>query len=650
MSTLATDRIGIPVTQSGDIYISTTEWNKFDLPPLSDNELSIVLENSRSESQGLFRFGGQILEVTIVVTQDHETFAVFSPSGTAPANENISSGLQRSIQIYWSNVIKNVSHSEYILPDQQIDISCDFVSPNLSVRRGEAFEQLDWRELSRRQRVLLVGQAGAGKTTLLRHWVLHETRKLASAEGDHVPIYVALRSWEPRISIEAFVEQKFSECGGQGLVDEFPILAHRGAIALVLDGFDEISSPHREKMSESLGHFLSKYNKSKLIISTRYGAEPDHLEHFVRMELGPLNYGQIKELIYHKLYGDATWWEFTARLTSERKLAEIAANPLALTLLIARFRRNEFGPSLISEALTAIFDAFVDEWDAVRGVTRRSEISFSAARKRSALHLLASYVSENKTVEFTSKDVEQQLNMIFYEAPSIQILKYLEESTSIIECVENDKWRFRHSLIREFLSAVHWLDKLSSSIDSIVHTIVNAPTGSVVRRFRFLSGLASDATNLFHKVLESGNASKVNSAIVLAQALTQRLAISPSMVRSCGELIEDGLAAALEGCRIETDLTEQPQFDTRQAKLVWQIKIISNSIDADLEKWLTNLESLLSSLHKMQEGSGRQGLLPILKNNEQRNLSVLAGLLECGGMLVIERRGGNAILLSIFDQ
>lgn len=636
-----TDIYCYPVEQAGDVYIISSDWLRSDLPAISIKSLPEILGNAFQSSRGKVIYGGEPHEAYIYAGDENECYAVLSFSSD-PAHELIS---EKNSKAYFRSLREQCAFSEFVLPEQRATIEHDFVAPNLINWSSDGPKRCEWRKLRTTNRTIIIGSAGAGKTTLLRMLMLEEAKRDVPGNERIFPVYVPLRKMRRGSSIEECALKEFRNLGGIDLAVDFKTLAESGKIILILDGFDEIHPDIRDLAGDSLKSFIEKYESTGIILSTRWGVEPDETANFNKIEIAPFGTEQMREIAYHKLYDTGQSRQFSSKLFSEKQLRKVAGNPLILTLLIARYIRNEFTPFYVSEALSAICEVLLDEWDAVRGIVR-SNTSYSLKRKTSVLSALAAHLTEVKKDEFTVQEVTVKLEKVISGVPTIEILKHLQASTSMISTMNEETWRFRNSYMQEFLSSVHWLDRLTSEVGELISEVVLRPSEMLIRRFRLLIGLASDASNPVNRFLEQSKDGSLDTAHAISEAMTQRIVINPSVSKDYSEYIAAILERFFSSGALDFEVnTSESDPNTS----IWSLKIFGSQKQngkSDVNKFVI----LLETLHRTREGSASTFLKSRLNNSRLETIKHLAKLLDCEGDFSLNYISHSTVEISVIEQ
>ena len=274
--------------------------------------------------------------------------------------------------------------SEGILPEQRAHILGGFVEPRLALTKGEP-SLIPWGELREQNYLLVSGAPGSGKTTLLRHWLLWHADRTRRGDATVLPLCVSLRHFTSSDTMESSLRREAVEMGAPWLGRDLRAYARRGMLAVAFDGLDEVPAEYRNLAMRSISEFTRSFPYCRYLVTTRpqVGIQLD--VGLLRADLLPLDRSRCRQLAYHRLYETKSWKTFTAKVEAEPALDWVVGNPLALSLIIARFLRHEITPSYVTEIIAGVVDMFVDGWDASRGVVRTKNRNLSPAEKRKIL-------------------------------------------------------------------------------------------------------------------------------------------------------------------------------------------------------------------------------------------------------------------------
>jgi hypothetical protein len=623
----------IPVELSGDVYVVSRDWLRSGLEYPERRRLEALIGKTYSTARGRVVEGTQSFDATIYVPEGEVLgFAVLDD--TLPVLGSILHEFDSlELNVYLNSLMDRCLHTEYILPKQRSHLETDFVLPNLRCP-DEGDREMGWEELQTSPRMLVVGAAGSGKTTLLRRLMLIELKRFNPGESA-LPVYVSLRRWDPEQSLTTYIQREIAELNGAKFAVNFNELAILGRVSVALDGFDEIPSEARPRAREGLRVFFDSYPKCRAIMTVRWGVEPD-VSYFQRVEVRPMDFSQIRELTYHKLWSEKSWESFVGQLAAEPDVLQLARNPLILTLLIARFARNEVKPSFLNEVLDLTAQALMDEWDALRGIVRWQSGGLSSYRKAAYLRVIATHLAENEQQSFTVEEIAESLGRVSQDVSAGVLVDRLQESTGLICKLDENRWAFTHRIFYEYFSTMHWMARLKTAVQSIIEQLLQHPDWDVIQRYRLLGGLASDTTDLFSETFGARPEHSLGIARALTEAMTQRLTVDPQVLVSYGSYIRDTLERYLSNVRAPA---EGPPASSGSF-----LRLEFGQIRARGETDL--LAQLFEAMHRVRGGSGAESLAAALSESPMIIVRNLAEFIRAEGTFTtnVEEDAGRITL------
>lgn len=240
------------------------------------------------------------------------------------------------------------------------------------------------------QKIVLLGDPGAGKTSLARYLAL----SLADPEGSaarlapfagSLPLLVELKSYEAARSergcqtLLEFLGQ-LARAEGLGLAESLldRYLSHDGRAVAIFDGLDEIFDPaHRAAVTRQIAAFAARYPKVSVVVTSRiigYSRATLTDADFTHATLQDLDTDQIRDFLagwYALALQDrpaeaqARTSRLLAAISESRSIAEMAGNPLMLTILAIIGRHQEL-PRERWKVYDYAATVLVERWDVNR--------------------------------------------------------------------------------------------------------------------------------------------------------------------------------------------------------------------------------------------------------------------------------------------
>ncbi|MEH2135162.1 NACHT domain-containing protein, partial [Nostoc sp.] len=275
------------------------------------------------------------------------------------------------------------------------------------LRESEQVEAIELEELERHKRVyfeqpirsvldvvnkkqdykyiVILGDPGSGKSTLLQFLALNWAESpLDNVISLPIPLLIELRTYMRRREDKEcnnFLEF-FHQCSGaihhlnQLELDK---QLKAGNALVMFDGLDEVFDPgKREDVITDIHRFTNDYPDVQVIVTSRiigYKAQRLLNAEFRHFILQDLDSEQIQDFIYrwHELtFTDAVdkvrkWERLTRGIEASKSIAELAGNPLLLTMM-AILNRNQELPRDRAELYNQASRVLLHQWDVERAL------------------------------------------------------------------------------------------------------------------------------------------------------------------------------------------------------------------------------------------------------------------------------------------
>jgi formylglycine-generating enzyme required for sulfatase activity len=312
--------------------------------------------------------------------------------------------------------------------------------------------------LQRYPRLVIIGDPGCGKTTLISYLGLTYARTMADdkdwvrerlelAEPNHLPILLPLREFGHHL------KEKYPKPGKDGpallldylreyyeaqqisLPEEF-FSKHleNGNAVLLLDGMDEVAEEAlRQRVARLIEAFANRYEKCRYVVTSRevgyegaarIGAEfglakvreftPQEVRQFVRdwtrVVESTLAGSDAEEILRE---ADEQSDKLIRAIDSNPRVADLAVNPLLLTVVALVHRYRAQLPERRSELYEEAVEVLLSHWDAAKGM--ETELVLPGGRlldggdRRSLLEPVAFWLHERRKRELERDDLREIL-------------------------------------------------------------------------------------------------------------------------------------------------------------------------------------------------------------------------------------------------
>lgn len=330
---------------------------------------------------------------------------------------------------------------------EPVPIRETFVSVPLLIRAETVTVE---RLISSSQDAIVTSEAGCGKTTLL-HWIYV---KMLDDPASPVPLLYTLRRPGALKALSQLIdclelEKKASK--------QFK----KSGIALLVDGYDEISQTERKEVSELLMRF-SVCESGNFFLTCRSWYEIYELK-APRYRIQPFSHEQAYQFIlnFSKIYRVGVNPGKLLTELNERGFSSFIGHPLLLTLVcLLKDRANTALPTNSIGLLKRALETLAFRWDLAKGIERSSRSNIDGSERIACLMRVAYAQRHPHYSEQTLFSiVRQHLEFLHRRDVDIRIFLYeLAQFYGLLVPVEDSGWSFVHRTIHDYLAARFWVE------------------------------------------------------------------------------------------------------------------------------------------------------------------------------------------------
>lgn len=259
---------------------------------------------------------------------------------------------------------KYSSIKTFIYRDEKVNFY-DIYYPIKIQNKKKSIEINNFNEIFEKYQYLtIIGNAGSGKSMLTKHIFL------SSAENcKRIPIIIELRNLNNcKETIEEYVTKIITQ---NKISPNYKIterILKEGNFIFLIDGYDEIYSENKKKITTDIENFVDRYNKNVFIVTSRPGANAKSLPRFDNFEVQPLKEIEIHEFIKKQLTLQENdelerkiMYEINKHENDEYR--EYLSSPLLLSMFIFIFNNYPELPKQRSKFYWNVFDTLCSEHD-----------------------------------------------------------------------------------------------------------------------------------------------------------------------------------------------------------------------------------------------------------------------------------------------
>ncbi|MEH1842990.1 MAG: NACHT domain-containing protein [Nostoc sp.] len=264
--------------------------------------------------------------------------------------------------------------------------------------------------VQRHKKLMVLGKPGAGKTTFLKYVAMQ------CIEGqfltNRVPVFIIFKDFaqDPKqLDIFQYITQQLFICGIHNSSVKTEQLLRQGKVLVLLDGLDEVREEDIKRILWQTREISEQFHTNQFVISCRIAAKKYTFEQFTEVEVADFDEEQIAIFAHNwfRLNYQLKAEIFIEKLQANKRIFELATNPLLLTLLCLVFEENADFPENRSELYKEGLDILLKKWDAKRSIERHQVYkNLSLYCKEDLLSEIAFTTFEQKNYFFKQKNVE----------------------------------------------------------------------------------------------------------------------------------------------------------------------------------------------------------------------------------------------------
>jgi hypothetical protein len=381
-----------------------------------------------------------------------------------------------------------------------------------SILRGRAFDEqpITINEFLRRdQDALILSGPGWGKTTFLHHIF-----RITLQKDDVLPVLITLRRPNAVNDLEKYVEA----------CSRIQKKQHRACTLLLVDGYDEVSTDERKRVSEALLRYQARRAGKFYLTCREYyhvsqlNAPEVRLEAFTRDD--QVRFVRVFLSAFAVIRQDA---KVVVSQLEERGFAEFLSHPLLLTLAcIVKTSSTSAQPRSGLRLLQRALDVLCFQWDEQKNIDRQPSTRLDGRDRVTILQNIAfaaksAYVLRQRAEETTRK----QLALLGMDkVDPVQALMEIARFYGILVPAE-DGYEFVHRTIHDFLAAQLWVE--SGEFARQVKHEWNARTG-------YAACLVRDATDVLKEALAAPDGLPAATEIIGNSASFDRQTIADALI------------------------------------------------------------------------------------------------------------------------
>lgn len=422
------------------------------------------------------------------------------------------------------------------------------------------------------RRMAVLGAPGSGKTTLLRYltqtYATKQQRKVHRKAPKLIPILLYLRDVREKIvnnnllTLAELINQQVEQQQQKYHLlnpppNWFAEKLLQNQCLVMLDGLDEVADEtQRQQVSSWVDAQMHAYPDTAFILTSRpFGYKTARLQQEVTvLEVQPFNLKQMQQFI-------SSWYletevisraglddrgvraeakqqadDLIKRIKNSKPLADMAVNPLLLTMIATVHRRGSALPGKRVELYKEICQLLLEKRQRAKNIAD----AITATQKQSVLQVLAFELMQQKTRDFKLSDgidwIKDKLVEVTVSGANPEgFIQQVRDVSGLLVEKEVGVYEFAHLSFQEYLAAVQI--KESNQENLLIGNINQSWWAETIR----LYAAQSNASNLIRTVLAMSSPS-IEELALAYDCLEEGLSVNPDVRQQ----LEQRLNADLE--------------------------------------------------------------------------------------------------------
>lgn len=336
---------------------------------------------------------------------------------------------------------------------------------------------------SKKKFITLIGNAGSGKSTIVKYLFLN-----AIDTKFKIPIKVELRYLNDYDgTVIDFIKDRIFKLSKLGTNDRIiERLMSSGDFVFFLDGYDEITSLKKEKITKEIDDLVKLYNKNYYLLTSRPYTEIDLLPLFYNFEVCELSDDDINNFIRKQIpAGEKELCDKIIEAVNSKEnvsYKSFLSNPLLLSMFILTFQSYSSIPQKRNEFYSQVFDALFSVHDSMSKLAfvREKQSGLSKEQIVEVLKLFSflSYFDEKFIFSGLYLDVkfkfikEKKKNIVF---DNDKLVNDLQVAIGILN-KEGTDYTFPHRSLQEYFAAIYIFSLNDENKKIVYQKIINTLT------------------------------------------------------------------------------------------------------------------------------------------------------------------------------
>lgn len=370
-----------------------------------------------------------------------------------------------------------------IVPQPAHNVTSNAVGARNGAIPGKRYSILDLltKTASLYPGIAIIGPPGSGKTTLLKHVTLKLAQRESSPDRHTIPILLFLREHSELIAkakdtlLSAVIDTSLAATNCIPPPGWFGRRLNKGQCVVMLDGLDEVPDPEmRKQVANWLDNAIAEHPLNRFIVTSRpFGYKSNPISRVNVFEVRPFSPAQVRQFVYNwylaneimaagssdpgvQMAAKTGSDDLLLRLQKNQDLAELAVNPLLLTMIATVHRFRSSLPGRRVELYSEMCDVFLGNRQRAKGVP---SLDLMPGQKRRVLEPLAYEMMCRKSREIGLDDllalIKDTLAAVSKTITPNEFLSDIQDLSGVLVERENSVYSFAHLTFQEYLAAAH---------------------------------------------------------------------------------------------------------------------------------------------------------------------------------------------------
>lgn len=377
-----------------------------------------------------------------------------------------------------------------------------FISPQTTVNSSKKITKLTTSNITNlfkgTKYITLIGSAGSGKSTIVKYLFINSVEK-----SFKIPIKVELRYLNDYksgivdyIFHEIFLFQKLGF--NQEIIER---LLNSDSFVFFFDGYDEINSNIKEKVTRDIDGFISRFPENCYLITSRPYTNIDTLPLFSNFEVCDLDDNEIASFVKKQVSVElelADKINIAISNIDNSSYKQFLSNPLLLSMFILTFQSYSEVPQKKSDFYGQVFDTLYSLHDSVSKLSyvREKLSGLSKENYEDVLSLFSCISYFDGKFLFNLEYLESTLNTIKttkkFNFANDKLIEDLQVAIGILN-KEGLDYTFPHRSLQEYFAA-KYVSSLSEKNKIVMYSEIKSSILQdwmyVVNNYNFLKLLA----------------------------------------------------------------------------------------------------------------------------------------------------------------